>query len=151
MSLERLVKRFERLPPREVLNQLTRRSRNEFLMLSVYSTLGSALFLRACQANPNITMVLGGARTNCGLVATQFAQTMQFVGAQGAWQNINNQRGQLLAMIKCSDGRANRASCGSYATALSNMNRMSHNTSMAIINNLPTGTCVVGRDPNCYH
>ncbi len=95
-------------------------------------------------------MVLSGARTNCGLVANQFAQTMQFVGAQGAWQNINNQRGQLLAMLRCSDGRASRASCRSYATTLGNMNRMSHNTSMAIINNLPTGTCVVGRDPNCY-
>ncbi|MEO1336724.1 MAG: hypothetical protein AAFV29_13825 [Myxococcota bacterium] len=149
MSLEQLVEVFDRAPPRYVLQQLSVRSREDLLMLSVYSTIGGAVFLRACEANPAITFVVGGMRANCGQIATQFANTMQFIGVQGTQQNIAQNRNELLIALRCGRGQADRAACAAYAGTLRNVHQMQHNTSMAIIQNLPTGTCVVGRDPNC--
>ncbi len=140
---------YPQMQPNQILASLYQLGEDEHLMISLSANLASDIYLRACNANPNIRFMITGSPMTCQRAAYDIQMTLQWTSLQQLAQQAENQRQQLIIVQKCTLGLLDRGSCGTYMRVKSNVNAMQHDTARRIIHNMDPRACAVGSDPNC--
>jgi len=148
VGLRVLLEAFPRFTAEQIAYQATVLTQNEALLLSTFGAVGSAFYRRACEANPGLIAIVGGAQTNCAQLAQELMQALQFVGQQAVAQNIEIERMKIINSYKCASGEIDRQTCQAYMGAVQAIQQSAAETNQRINDNLGN-RCRVGVDPGC--
>jgi hypothetical protein len=142
-----LIEHFANMKPDDVYDHLLRTTDDQKQMIQIHGALEQALCFRACQGDrgralvwPTMTEVM-----DCQRVAALRAEHLQLFNSMGMggdpFLQARTEQLQLVNHYQCVLGIHSEEVCASYYKTQSEISRMQHETSMAIIDNMGNSGC----------